>query len=457
MSTPRPSSAADPLQDRSLPAWFDDAKLGALLQWGPYSVPGWAPLPSQTQTESTIGEDYMYAMSDPGSLTERHHKDRYGDLPYEAFGERFREAVERWDPIAWADLFERAGMRYVIVTTKSEDSFLLWPSAHPHPRIPAWQMERDVIGELGEALHARGIRLGVYYAGEDWTFSPPGHPFGRPQSDEWIAYADAHLRELTERYRPALLWGDLGFTANHDWHGTLREYVSTVPDGVINDRFGPTYDGPELPPFGQSKEGSVYRDFQTIEDALRQGNDYESAPVDEKWESCRPIGPSWSYNSQARDEDHASTTELLHDFVNAVARGGNFVLGLGPTGAGEIPWQQARRIQEIGLWLKRYGPAIYGTRRWERPTGAASEGLDVRFTASEDAVHAIVLGTPTQASVELDIGLEPHAEAFLEDQPLPLRWRATSTGVEIDLPEPPDEQPAIALRLSPAAAVRSST
>ncbi len=32
------------LAERACPAWYEDAKLGILIYWGPFSVPAWAPL-----------------------------------------------------------------------------------------------------------------------------------------------------------------------------------------------------------------------------------------------------------------------------------------------------------------------------------------------------------------------------------------------------------------------------
>ena len=31
------------MAQRNLPSWYDEAKLGIIVHWGPYSVPAWAP------------------------------------------------------------------------------------------------------------------------------------------------------------------------------------------------------------------------------------------------------------------------------------------------------------------------------------------------------------------------------------------------------------------------------
>ena len=76
-----------------------------------------------------------------------------------------------WNPDEWADLFARAGARYVVLVTKHHDGVLLWPSAHRNPHKQGWQSERDIVGELAAAVRDRGMRFGTYYSGGlDWTF-----------------------------------------------------------------------------------------------------------------------------------------------------------------------------------------------------------------------------------------------------------------------------------------------
>src|SRR3954470_7637484 len=138
---------------RALPTWYDDAKFGIFIHWGPFAIPGFAPVDNDDEVSFT--EYFAYWMNVPGSATARFHAREYGDLPYEAFAERFRAGVPLWDPDEWAELFERAGARYVVLTAKTDDGFLVWPSAHPNPRKAGWQVQRDLIGELAAAVRGR--------------------------------------------------------------------------------------------------------------------------------------------------------------------------------------------------------------------------------------------------------------------------------------------------------------
>ncbi len=136
-------------------------------------------------------------------------------------------------------------------------------------------------------------------------------------------------------------------------------------------------------------------------------------------------------------------------FVDIVARGGNLLLNVGPNGDGVVPLVQAQRLLALGWWLRTNGDAIYGTRPWTRPDGATADGLEARFTASDRALHAIVLGTPTNATVELlDVDVDDDALVEVLGHRAPLRWDATERGVRVQLPARPATGPAVTLRFS---------
>ncbi|MGN6188178.1 MAG: alpha-L-fucosidase [Conexibacter sp.] len=448
------------LPDRTTPAWFDEAKLGIFIHWNPAAIPAFAPLtrlhgvPNDPDgvrgfRRNPYAEMYENSMDIPGSPTARHHAAHYGDLTYDDFGEQFRtRTIPAWDPAPWADLFARAGARYVVLTTKTEDGFLLWPSAHPNPHKPRWQSERDVVGELADAVRARELRFGTYYSGGiDRTFGGD-FPMTRIASletalaggEQYIRYADAHWRELIDRYAPCVMWNDYAYPEGADVAGLFRYYWKHVADGVVNNRF-------QAGPPKVLEPSELYSDFVTPEYST------EGSP-ELKWEACRGIGTSFGYNQLESDATYMNATELIHMLADVVARGGNLLINVGPTGAGEIPWAQAQRLLELGWWLRTNGEAIYATRPWTRTAGVTGDGLGVRYTTSRDAVHAIVLGTPRQAELELDVRLEEGAVATLAGSDDPLPWEPTPCGTRFTLRQALDERPAVSVRLAPAGAVR---
>lgn len=385
-------------------------------------------------------EWYQNSIAIEGSPAALHHAEVHGNKPYDDFVAEFLGSHAGWQPDLWADLFARAGARYVVLVTKHHDGVLLWPSNVRNPYKGAWSSERDLVGDLAAAVRAQDLRFGTYYSGGlDWTFG--GLPitdlasmFGAiPQSAEYLAYADAHWYELIERYRPDVLWNDIGYPAGADLERLFEQYLATVPEGVINNRFDWA---------GQSS-GSVHCDFVTPE--------YSTAgDPSRKWESTRGIGTSFGYNRFEPDDSYLDPDELVVMFVDIVARGGNLLLNVGPTADGMIPWVQAQRLLAIGWWLRTNGDAIYGTRPCGRAEGRTGDGLDIRFTAKAQALYAIVVGTPASARLQLDVTPPEGAEVRLLGHDAPLRWSPHPGGCEIDLPARPAAAPALALRIEPA-------
>ena len=112
------------LEERGVPAWYDDAKLGIIIHWGPYAVPAWAPLSDEMPrvvaengwehwfAHNPYAEWYANSMLIAGSPTHDHHKARYGRLArYDSFGREFRQGIKEWDPTAWIDAHCRQAAR----------------------------------------------------------------------------------------------------------------------------------------------------------------------------------------------------------------------------------------------------------------------------------------------------------------------------------------------------------
>ncbi len=458
------------LRSHPLPAWFADAKLGIFVHWTPASVPGWAPTTGEMAeviarrgwrywfAHNPYAEWYANSLRIPGSPTQAYHRQTYGaDFPYDAFIPLFKQAQAGWDPAAWADIFAAAGARYVVFVTKHHDGFLLWPSRHPNPHRPGYQADRDLVGELATAVHARGMRMGLYYSGGlDWTFDDrPIQDLGDliaaiPRDPSYAAYVDAHWRELIERYRPAVLWNDIGYPARADLRRLLADYYNAVPEGVVNDRFGQFDLGPEGSPRYRAilwfirvvvplltklsggmgaPAGGAHADFRTPE--------YTAARriTLKKWESCRGIGRSFGYNRQETDEHMIAPDALVRLLVDIVSKNGNLLLNVGPMADGTIPELQLRRLRALGDWLKVNGEAIYGTRPWARAEGVTADGIPVRFTQRGETLYAILLGTPRAGQLVLrNVPVPSGAVISVLGGPANLAWVQSGSDLLVTLP-----------------------
>ena len=436
---------------RALPPWFDDAKLGIFVHWTAAAVPAYAPITDSPIDLASGGggweeamrcspyvEWYQNSIAIEGSPAAAHHAEVHGGRPYDDFVAQFLAGHAVWQPDPWADLFEQAGAKYVVLVTKHHDGVLLWPSAVPNPHKAQWASERDLVGDLAAAVRARRMRFGTYYSGGlDWTFG--GLPItdlaamfrAIPQTAEYLAYAEAHWHELIDRYQPDVLWNDIGYPAAADLPALFERYYEAVPEGVVNNRFDW---------MGQSS-GAVHCDFLTPEYST-------TGSPDRKWESTRGIGTSFGYNRFEPADSYLEPDELVRMFVDVVAHGGNLLLNVGPTADGTIPWVQAQRLLALGWWLRTNGEAIYGSRPWTRAEGQTAEGHPVRFTTRDGAVYAIICDTPTSDVIDLDVRPAPGADVHLLGHDAPLPWSTTRAGCRVTLPGRPAEAPALTLRLS---------
>ena len=438
------------VRQHQVPAWYDGAKLGIFVHWGLYSVPAWAPHGGdigevfQSGDMSTwfrnnsYAEWYLNTLKFEDGPTRAWHDKHYGaGFHYDDFVAGFNSALRRWQPEGMAALFAEAKARYVVLTSKHHDGFTLWRSGIPCPHKASYHSMRDVVGEVTAAVRAHDMRMGLYYSGGlDWAFNEarieavPDVWGTIVQSAEFVEYSLAHWRELIDRYQPALMWNDIGYPAAADLGELFAYYYNSVPEGVINDRFTQSRDRvpkegePLAPPRGP------HYDFVTPEYA--QFDEIQTM----KWESCRGIGHSFGYNRNEGDEQLLAEDELIHMFVDIVSKNGNLLLNVGPMADGTIAENQAERLRALGRWLDVNGAAIFDTRPWERAEGKTTGGLDVRFTATDEALYTTLLGTPAEHEIAIEgLAAAPGAAIRLLGRDEDLSWRQDGADLRIALPE----------------------
>ncbi|MBE0537515.1 MAG: alpha-L-fucosidase [Phycisphaerae bacterium] len=385
--TVRYSPEWDSLDARPTPAWFGDAKFGIFIHWGVYSVPAWAPIEG-VGVYARYSEWYWRRWREKGEGHDQFvafHTKAYGDkVHYQDFVKDF--TCEMYEPDYWAEVFERAGAKYVVLTSKHHDGFCLWPSGQ------SWNWNsvdvgphRDLAGELTEAVRKRGLRMGFYYSLYEWY-----HPLYR---SDVPAYVDTHMlpqvKDLVMRYKPDIVWSD-GEWDHPDEVWKSREFLawlyneSPVKDTVaVNDRWGKGT---------RSKHGGYYTTEYSQEKLAEEGTDHP-------WEECRGIGHSFGYNRNERLGHYTSAEKLVHMLVDLVSKGGNLLLDIGPTADGRIPVIMEQRLTEMGDWLKVNGEAIYGTRKWDR---AGKDNGALRFTQKGNTIYAVSLGWPGD-EMKLDV------------------------------------------------------
>lgn len=325
------------LDTRPMPAWFDEARFGVFICWGPYSVPSWAP-------RGQYAEWYGNQMRKAGSPTAQFHERVYGkDFKYEQFGPMLKGELFNADE--WADLFRQSGAKYVVMAANYHDGFCLWPS----PYAKGWNAvdtgpKRDVLGEVSDAVRNRGLVMGIYYSLYEWY-----HPLWLSDRPRYVAeHFHPQFKDVVARYKPAMIFADGEWEADDKlWRSEeLLAWLfneSPVRDEVVvNDRWGKS----------RGKHGSFY------ESEYGGGNMGPAHP----WQEDRGMGRSYGYNRNEDIDNYDSAATMIRMLTKCAAGGGNYLLCIGPAADGTIPVIMQERLRQIGQWLKVNGDAVYGTK-----------------------------------------------------------------------------------------------
>jgi len=422
---------------RPIPEWFQDAKFGIFIHWGIYSVPAWRKV-IEGRYASYAEWYYARVMFDEQGGGQEFHVQNFGkDFEYRDFAPLFR--AELFDPDLWADLFARAGAKYVVLTSKHHDGYCLWPTKSPYKK--GWNSmdvgpKRDLVGDLTEAVRAKGLRMGLYYSIIEWEsnwthrtetgyFIPKRlvEKYGIPEDK----YIDDHmipqLKELVMAYRPAVIFSDAG-----EWDKTAEEWktldflawlYNSAPNKeevVVNDRFGK-----EMPGHHGDYYSSEYKDA-------------EGVGTYHPWEESRGIGGSYGFNRDENIDDYNTSEELVHELIDIVSRGGNLLLNVGPTADGRIPVIMQQRLVDIGEWLQVSGDAIYGTRPWKGAKMNRNEQGSLYFTTKGKDLFVIWTQWPgKEFSVKGFAGTDKTKVRLLGYDGA-VEWKMTEEGMRIQPP-----------------------
>ncbi len=367
------------IDSRPVPGWFEDAKFGIFIHWGLYSVPSWGP------TDGKVYEKYAewyWARQNPEgkpspAFTDFHNATYGKDFKYQDFVKDFK--AEMFNPDLWAGIFQKAGAKYIVLTSKHHEGFALWPSAQ------SWNWNsmdvgphRDLCGELTKAVKEKGLHMGFYYSLYEWY-----NPLYKSDVKKYVEdHMIPQMKDLVTRYEPDLVWTDGEWDQpSETWESTrflawLYNESPVKKTVTVNDRWGKETRG---------KHGG----FFTTEYDLVHSDKSTGKLFERPWEECRGIGGSFGYNRNENLEDYSSSEELVHILIDKVSRGGNLLLNVGPTADGRIPVIMQQRLSDMGEWLKVNGEAIYGTRLWENAPAVTPE-TTVYYTKKGSDLYVVV-------------------------------------------------------------------
>ncbi len=385
--------------------WWKDARFGMFIHWGAYAV---FEGEYRGKTAPSGAEWIMYTLKIPV------HE-------YEEVARTFNPVD--FDAEKWVSTAKKAGMKYIVITSKHHDGFCMW-----HTRLTDYNIVdytpfgRDVLKELAEACKKEGMKLGFYYSIMDWHH-PLAHGDSFPEYRE--KYMKPQLRELLTNYGDvAVLWFDGEWIPEwtEEQGRDLYNYVRSLqPDIIVNNRVGKGRKGM----MGEKEDEKYAGDFGTPEQGI------PDRPRSFAWETCMTMNGSWGYKKS--DRNWKSPARLVTYLVDIVSKGGNFLLNVGPDARGIIPEASAARLMEIGEWLGVNGEAVYGTRCFRY----FSEGDHIRFTMARDSscVYPVVLEWPGEDFTLESVRPSEEAVVRMLGVERPLRWKINANReMVIDIP-----------------------
>ncbi len=315
-----------PAQREARLAWWREGRFGLFIHWGPVSL---------------TGQEISWSRANSNSKCPNN-----GPTPVAVYDQLYRQFTPtNFAAGQWTSLARAAGMKYVVLTAKHCDGFLLWHSQVDPYNIAATPFRRDVCAELATAARGHGLRLGWYFSPMDWR----DPAFRTERNAAFVGRMQGELRELLSHYgRIDLMWFDWdGHEPVYDQAATYALTRALQPRIVVNNRL-------DLGPGNNDNQIlSPHADYYTPEQRIGRYDD------ERPWETCMTLGTQWSWKP---DDTIKTPREVIGILARTVGGDGNLLLDVGPMPDGRIEPRQADVLRTVGAWIRRNHASIYGTR-----------------------------------------------------------------------------------------------
>jgi alpha-L-fucosidase len=332
-------------------SWWREARFGMFIHWGVYSRAGgvW-----KGEKVEGYAEHLM-------------RKEKISRNEYLEFAHGFNPI--NFDADRWVSDAKKAGMKYIIITSKHHDGFAMYDSkVSDYNIVRQTAFKKDPMAALSAACKRQGIKFGFYYShafdwehpdapGNDWDYDNPAgdkhlhgginwydlHPELLVKAQRYVdEKAIPQIKELIARYHPDILWFDtpskLPLSENIRILKAIRAIDTRV---IVNGRLA----GNPAINFG---------DYKNTADRPA-----EFYPVTGDWEAIPTTNESYGYHQF--DSSHKPPSFFIQLLAKAASRGGNLLMNIGPKGDGTFDSKDLYILQGIGEWMQKNGTSIYGT------------------------------------------------------------------------------------------------
>lgn len=341
--------------------WWREARFGMFVHWGLYSG-----LAGTWEGKPVRGGGMEWIQSYVGVDTDTYAKEAKPKfVPKPGFAKE------------WAKLAKDAGCKYVVFTTKHHEGFALHDSKFSDYDAKDF-VNRDLVKEIVDALHAEGLKVGFYHSLIDWHHpqydfklakklpypSKAAKAATEPRDQaKYIEFLHKQADELMSNYgKVDIVWWDYSsteFDGDAAWGAAklIKDVRAKQPGIIMNNRL---YRRPEAGFNGMgtnnvtSRMDPQYGDFVTPEQHIP-----ETGLGQADWETCMTMNGTWGFSEH--DHKWKSSEQLIRNLIDIASKGGNYLLNIGPTGDGSVPAESVERMAAIGTWMKANGESIYGT------------------------------------------------------------------------------------------------
>jgi alpha-L-fucosidase len=171
-----------------------------------------------------------------------------------------------------------------------------------------------------------------------------------------------------------------------------------------------------------------YGDYYQPEEFVPKGIENTNMP----WMSICLLGNIFAYDPVA--EHYKGTQWVVSRLIDCVAKGGSFMVCIGPDANGKFHPEAVRQLEAVGQWLKTNGEGIYKSRSRE-----VWQVGDIRFTQSKDGkrVYAFVEKFPEGGEIIIpSVTPTKKSKARLLGYDKPLKWSlSVDGGVRVEIPD----------------------